>query len=949
MAAPQRALRAACQCPLSPVSRPGNQTDRAAHRREPRTLQSDRASGLRLWIGFLAALVAAGSARADLPAVPDGWSQAAATPISTSFEAGESGAYALGPLGGQHGWQVTAGTAAVMASTPYARTGTRGVQLATVSQPLSVAHVAYGGSETGVSGVVYFDFEMKIRSMSGKRVTINGNDLFGLVAARTFVIDFDLPVGQTGAVRAWERYGKVAFGNYTLGIWHRLTGRVDYGSGLVQVRFDLGPPATLDFRESYTPSASGTRPAGVKEYHELRFNLGDDLAAGTADVALDNVYVGTAPPSGVTFPAPGATNCVHVVQPSMGSIALSPPGGRYTPGTVVTATFTPLAGYRHSAWLGAVLGTGSTRTFVVSDDVTVGAETSADPAHPPAVRLIPVASIAALKTALASALPGDVIEVAEGTYPDAGEILIERGGVPGYPVTVRARTRGLVTFTGAANVRVREVAHVVLEGFDFETGGGPIVETESARDVRITRNLFRPLESVPGDWVRIAGSYEAPEPLSDHNRVDHNRFEVKTQPGHYVVIDGSDLPDPRSSQYDRIDRNHFRDTRPRIVNGKEAVRVGWSGMSRTSGFTTVEANLFEDCDGDPEIVSIKTSDDLFRFNTIRHSQGVVALRCGNRGTVEGNFFLGERKTDTGGVRLHGDDHRVFNNYFEGLTGTGYSAPLAIPNGDADPGSTVYTNHFRVHRAVVAFNTLVANTRALEIGFDAGGQTMAPVDVALDDNLVTGDEGSLVRIFTPAPGTQWQGNLMWPTGSAVLGIAPNPGITVANPQLGEVGELWRIGAQSVAVDAAGAGLPYVVRDMDGQVRSTPDIGADEFDGSGVQVFPLQPGDVGPDAFEDESVTEVRGPFALASGLTIHANMPNPFTTRTRIEFSVARAGEVELAIYDVEGRRVALLAQGRYPAGRHQAEWRAAEAPAGIYFCRLRLGAAVATRPLLHLR
>jgi hypothetical protein len=872
------------------------------------------------------------------------------TPISTSFEAGESGAYALGPLGGQHGWQVAAGTAAVVANPAYARTGARGVQLATSSQPLSVAHVAYGGSESGLSGVVYFDFEVKFTALSGKRFTIAGNDLFGAAGARTFVIDFDLPAGQVGSVRAWERYGKVALGSYTLGIWHRLTGRVDYVSGLYQIRFDMGPPVTLGFRESYTPSASGSRPAGVKEYHELRFNLGDDLAAGTADVALDNLYVGASPPSGITFPSPGVTHCVHVVQPSMGSIVLSPSGYRFTPGAVVTATFTPLAGYRHSGWLGALLGTGSTRSFVVDRDMTLGAETSADPAHPPAGRLVSVASIAALKGALAGALPGDVIEMAEGTYPEAGEILIERGGVAGTPVTVRASSRGLVTFTGAASFRVREAAHIVLDGFDFRTGGGTIVETESSRDVRITRNVFRPLESGPGDWVRIGGAYEAPEPLSDHNRVDHNRFEAKTQPGHYIVIDGSDLPNTRSSQYDRIDRNHFRDTRPRIANGKEAVRVGWSGMSRTSGFTTLEANLFEDCDGDPEIVSIKTSDDLFRFNTIRRSQGTVTLRCGNRGTVEGNFFFGERKNDTGGVRLHGDDHRVFNNYFEGLTGTGYAAPLAVPNGDADPETSLdYTNHFRVHRAVVAFNTLVQNTHALEIGYDSGGQTRAPMDVALDDNLLTGEEGNLARIFTPSAGTLWQGNLMWPTGTAALGIAPTSGITVADPQLAQAGELWRIGPQSIAVDAAGAGLPYVTRDMDGQARVVPDIGADEYALQGVKVSPLGPADVGPDAFEDPSVTDVRGPLALADGLALHANVPNPFAAWTRIEFSVPRPGNVELAVFDVEGRRITLLADGPLPAGRHQVEWRASGVPAGIYFCRLRFGTAVATRALLHLR
>lgn len=328
----------------------------------------------------------------------------------------------------------------------------------------------------------------------------------------------------------------------------------------------------------------------------------------------------------------------------------------------------------------------------------------------------------------------------------------------------------------------------------------------------------------------------------------------------------------------------------------------------------------------------------------------MTLRCGNRGTVEGNFFFGERETDTGGVRLHGDDHRVFNNYFEGLTGTGYAAPLALPNGDADEGASLdYTRHFRARRAEIAFNTLVKNTHAIELGFDNGAQSLAPTDAAFENNLVTSEEGALVRIFTPAPGTQWQGNLMWPTGSASLGIPQTAGITVANPGLGLIGELWRIGSQSVAVNAAGPGLPWVSNDMDGQPRDVPDIGADEFAGSGVWVAPLVPSDVGPDAVEGGEVTEVGDPGFLLGGPTIHAIAPNPFTASTRIEFSLPASGLVELCVYDVEGRRVELLADGQFPAGRHRAEWRASRIAPGIYFCRLRAGGAVATRRMLHLR
>ena len=226
---------------------------RARGRAIPRLSPRSEEAASRLGVGLAAALCLAFVTVADSPA--------AGTAISTSFEAGESGAYALGSLNGQHGWQVAAGAAAVLESPDYASTGTRGVQLLAASQPLSAAHVAWDGATSGLSGVVYFDFRVRIRGLAGRRLTITGYDLFGAERARTFVIDFDLPAGQTGAVRAWERYGKNAAGSYTIGVWHRLTGRVDYDAGFYQLRLVLGPAATLDFRDAYTPSASGSRPA----------------------------------------------------------------------------------------------------------------------------------------------------------------------------------------------------------------------------------------------------------------------------------------------------------------------------------------------------------------------------------------------------------------------------------------------------------------------------------------------------------------------------------------------------------------------------------------------------------------------------------------------------------------------------------------------------------------
>ncbi|MEL6824276.1 MAG: chondroitinase-B domain-containing protein, partial [Calditrichota bacterium] len=47
-------------------------------------------------------------------------------------------------------------------------------------------------------------------------------------------------------------------------------------------------------------------------------------------------------------------------------------------------------------------------------------------------------------------------------------------------------------------------------------------------------------------------------------------------------------------------------------------------------------------------MSVKTCDNIIRYNTFRRSKGTLSLRHGNRNVVDGNFFLGEGKEGTGG-------------------------------------------------------------------------------------------------------------------------------------------------------------------------------------------------------------------------------------------------------------------------------------------------------------
>ncbi len=98
-----------------------------------------------------------------------------------------------------------------------------------------------------------------------------------------------------------------------------------------------------------------------------------------------------------------------------------------------------------------------------------------------------------------------------------------------------------------------------------------------------------------------------------------------------------------------------------------------------------------------------------------------------------------------------------------------------------------------------------------------------------------------------------------------------------------------------------------------------------------------------------VTGVTPDAGVPDAFDLAQNYPNPFRERTTIVFVMPVPDEVDLRVYDVLGREVAVLARGRWPAGRHRVVWEAGALPAGVYLCRLRTDAFTATRRLVHLR
>jgi predicted GH43/DUF377 family glycosyl hydrolase len=137
--------------------------------------------------------------------------------------------------------------------------------------------------------------------------------------------------------------------------------------------------------------------------------------------------------------------------------------------------------------------------------------------------------------------------------------------------------------------------------------------------------------------------------------------------------------------------------------------------------------------------------------------------------------------------------------------------------------------------------------------------------------------------------------------------------------------------SIPTYIEGRGMPInsIENDIDGDLRNTltPDIGADEIDGT--------PG-VG-----DENVPPTE--YALEQ------NYPNPFNPGTTFRYSIPQTSKVVIKVFDILGNEIATLMDEEKSVGTYQLMWNAADLSSGIYFYQLTAGDYVNTKKMILLK
>lgn len=465
---------------------------------------------------------------------------------------------------------------------------------------------------------------------------------------------------------------------------------------------------------------------------------------------------------------------------------------------------------------------------------------------PPALRTVQVDSISSMMDVINVAKPGDHIILKDGVYDNTNWLtehsfknMLVKGkqGNAGAPIVIQAQTVGGAVITGQGGFRFSNVSFLIISGFKFnhsqdnsEASDDSAIQCDLCKFVRFTRNEFALTTStnIPSHWLQITSG------LSEHNRIDHNTFRNKHTLGVFLLVVGgkNDM-----AKYTRIDHNFFFEQLNTVGNGGECIRIGSSALGLRSAFTTIEYNLFEHCNGDTESITIKSSDNLIRWNTFNNNQGSLTFRHGNNNIADGNIIIhGES-----GIRVYGHDHKIINNYFENNVGRGVKKTIVIETGTISTDLLKSNSEYsQPQNILVSHNTLLNNLHGIVIG-DDNGNPLPPINITIADNIVVGNSGSLIEQISGE--AKYDNNIIF--GNSTTGNMPQSGWVNIDPMLSRKNGLERPISDSPVINPVSSATKHKVgHDINGNLRdSMEDIGAEEYL-SVQQRSPLTRSSVGP---------------------------------------------------------------------------------------------------------
>jgi len=407
----------------------------------------------------------------------------------------------------------------------------------------------------------------------------------------------------------------------------------------------------------------------------------------------------------------------------------------------------------------------------------------------------------AFLAAAATAQPGDVILVADGTYT-WGSLNIPSDGTEQNPIIYTAQTPGGVTFQNASTLFKVTGNWNIIGGFNINNIANRVFLVSNS-DNRLTGNTITAsgITNFAEGAVEIQGG-------GDRTRFDNNTvleskgYAIRVQVTGNLNAEG----EPSVPQDVRIDNNIFervtrtpRESNPADIKAVGVLQVGqadFSPLSRGLEVRTVfEYNTIKTFYGrTQQIISNKSSYNIYRYNNFIDSVGGIGLRWGNYNQVYGNYWGdGESprsQNQTVSIFIKGQKNVVANNVFDlpradgAISESTWGTPRL--NGSTAP-PTGYN--------LVANNTILASRSgrsAIKLGWNGA---IAPeherniTGSVYVNNVIVRDNPGRLFSYRPAgcDGCVITNNIYYPTGGGVVGESFSVGANInGNPKLDSEG-------------------------------------------------------------------------------------------------------------------------------------------------------------------
>jgi hypothetical protein len=404
---------------------------------------------------------------------------------------------------------------------------------------------------------------------------------------------------------------------------------------------------------------------------------------------------------------------------------------------------------------------------------------------------IKASTFAAAVTAAASAKGNTIINLPAGTFTDVMITLVGNGISASQPIIVQGAANGKTILAGKTYIKISG-KYLALRNLNFQkvtakeySGSGTIIQVSSCMycgldhirmDGGPSAVMVGADDSFRHKWVRI-------EQNSKGLEVGNSSFINKWSGGSVLLVERSAVWGGQADAH-RFFNNVFSGRRLQVgANDFDTIRLGASTGAHSPDFaeaaallekgkgiagTIVEFNVFENtdlapdllkiciannykrtyCTAEPEIISVKSPQNVIRFNTFRNNYGGLTLRHGFQNIAEGNFFSG-KNTPAGinsinqnsyGIRIIGSDNVVVNNHMEDLyLNHEMFGGISMMAGQVAADDSGY---WQVLHAVVAFNYISnagPDSLALAAGYgntkDAKYRVLAPEDVVFSNNAM----------------------------------------------------------------------------------------------------------------------------------------------------------------------------------------------------------------------